>query len=242
MTSNNIRYNNELEYFGEDFTPLSLAKNYYQWITDEFKPYLGFKVAEVGAGCGNFSDFLLNVGINQLFTFEPAKNIYPLLEKKYQNNNRVVTINSFFEDKASDYYNYFHSVVYVNVLEHIKNDRRELCHAYKTLKKHGYILIFVPALSWLYSELDKIAGHYRRYTKKELVKLTVNTGFSIQRIFYFDIAGIIPWYIAFVLLKLTTNKTNVSLYERFIVPPMRIIENNIKPPIGKNLLLVGKKK
>ena len=132
-------------------------------------------------------------------------------------------------------------MLYVNVLEHIEDDERELRFAYKTIKPNGRILIFVPALSWLYSELDRKVGHFRRYHKQELKETVQRAGFSVEALRYFDIAGIIPWYIAFVLLKRTTTGNNVSLYDTLVVPPMRAFEKLIPPPIGKNLLLVGQK-
>jgi Methyltransferase domain len=131
--------------------------------------------------------------------------------------------------------------MYINVLEHIKDDEKELAHVYKTLKSGGHVLIFVPTLSWLYSDLDKTIGHYRRYHKRELVKLMKDAGFDVVKVKYLDFSGMIPWYIAFVLLRRVITSGNVSAYDKWIVPAIRRIERIIKPPIGKNLLLVGKK-
>lgn len=55
------------------------------------------------------------------------------------------------------------------------------------------------------------------------------------------ITGVILWYIVFVLSGKTTTKANISLFDKFIVPPMRFFDNHIKPPIGKNSLLVGER-
>ena len=232
---------NEKKYFGKDLEAMSVAQNYQTWVLDELKPYLGDYVAEVGAGMGNFSQFLLETNLKNLVTFEPSDNMYSLLEKKFENKSNVDTIKSFFEDQSDNYINAFDSVCYINVLEHIEDDKSALSHAYKTLKPKGHLLIFVPALSFLYSNLDKKVGHYRRYSKKELVSCATAAGFSIKNVKYFDIAGIIPWYIAFVLLKQTTTEGNVSLYDKLIVPIMRKVENIMTPMIGKNLILIGQK-
>lgn len=235
----------ELQYFGKDLEAMSFAKNYHAWIIYEFKPYLGDSVAEVGAGTGNFSSFLVDAGVKRLMAFEPSHNMFPLLASRFNSSPTVDTINAFFEDYTETFSEIFSetfdSVLYVNVLEHIEQDEKALCCAYRTIKKNGHLLIFVPALNWLYSELDKKVGHFRRYHKKQLEQLVKSVGFSIEKLKYFDIAGIIPWYIAFTLLKKTTTAGNVSLYDRLIVPPMRILENLMTPPIGKNLLLVAKK-
>jgi hypothetical protein len=79
------------------------------------------------------------------------------------------------------------------------------------------------------------------YHKKALVKLVEETGFTVEKVRYFDLAGIIPWYVNFVLLKNTFSAGSVALYDKLIVPPMRVFEKTITPPIGKNILLVARK-
>ncbi len=228
-------------YYGRDLEAMSFARNYHQWIMDEFRPYLSDDVAEIGAGTGNFSEFIVDAGVKRLVALEPSANMYPLLQRRFEKGARVETANSSLKDYLQGYKSSFDSMLYVNVLEHIENDRQELFYAYEAIKRGGYLLIFVPALSWLYSDLDQKVGHYRRYYRDELAKRVEGAGFLIIKIKYFDIVGIIPWYISFVLLKKSITGGSVSLYDKLVVPMMRIIEKAITPPIGKNLLLIGKK-
>lgn len=228
-------------YFGKDLEAMSFANNYHQWILDEFAPYLGERVAEVGAGSGNFSDFILRAGVQHLTAFEPFTNMFTLLAQRFAGNPRIEAVNAFFEEQASEHAGSFDAVCYVNVLEHIEDDTGALRHAYKTLKPGGHLLVFVPALPFLYSELDRKVGHHRRYTYRSLRQVVKDAGFDIKRLKYFDIMGIAPWYIAFVLLRQTTTSGNVSLYDRLVVPVMRRVERLITPPLGKNLLLVAQR-
>jgi len=230
-----------IQYFGKDLEAMSFAHNYHEWLLDEISPFLTGNVAEVGAGMGNFSDFILSTGVNYLTAFEPSENMYPLLEKRFADNKKVETVSAFFEDQSRQYKNSFDSVLYINVLEHIEDDKNALVHTYETIKPGGHILIFVPALAFLYSDLDKELGHFRRYSKQSLVDVVEAAGFTVNMVKYFDIAGIIPWYIAFVLLKHTTTEGNVSAYDKLVVPIMRRVEQVITPFIGKNLLLVASK-
>ena len=236
-----MRLGDKPTYFGRDLEAMAFAINYHTWIVDEFKAYLGDCVAEVGAGTGSFSKLLTAEQIKHLVAFEPSANMYPLLKDRLQKENHVETVNDFFGDVCHRYEKGFDSVIYVNVLEHIEDDKKELLCAYEGLRESGHILIFVPALSWLYGDFDKKVGHYRRYHKGELIRLILRAGFDIVKVKYFDVAGIIPWYIAFVLLKKSLLGRNVSLYDKLVVPVMRKIEGIITPPIGKNLLLVGRK-
>ncbi len=237
-----MKEKNSSKYYGKDLEAMSFAKNYHRWILDEFREFIGKNVAEVGAGTGNFSEFLIDSGIENLAAFEPSENMFSQLSEKFKSNKKVSCKNSYFEDQSHLYNNVFDSIMYINVLEHIENDSEALKHAHQSLRPNGHLLIFVPALKFLFSELDKKVGHFRRYTKGELENVITSSGFNMKTIKYVDIAGIIPWYIAFVLLKKTTTTSNVSAYDKLIVPIMKKIELNITPPIGKNLIAIAQKK
>lgn len=230
---------NAPQYFGKDLEAMSFALNYHRWIMDELAPFLGGSVAEVGAGTGSFSKLILDAGISRLTAFEPSENMYPMLAEYLGQHANATAVNGFFKSAEGD--DRFDSVCYVNVLEHIEDDAAELRIAHDALSGGGHLLIFVPALPRLYSNLDRQVGHFRRYVKKGLEALVGDAGFEIIKSRYFDIAGIVPWYVNFVLLGNSIGGSSVSLYDRLVVPPMRRIERWIRPPIGKNLLLVARK-
>ena len=150
-------------------------------------------------------------------------------------------MNSMFVFNCHKFKTHFDSIIYVNVLEHIKNDENELIEVYKALTNGGHALIFVPAIPLLYSKFDKNIGHFRRYYKNDLVQLAQKIGFNIKKAKYFDFAGIIPWYIFFVLFKQQLTRDRVSLYDQWAVPVIQKIERLVIPPVGKNLLLVLQK-
>lgn len=225
-------------YPGKELEALSVAVNYHRWIVDEIEPYLGKKVAEVGAGVGSVSQLILEKDVVMLLAFEPSSNLYPLLQQNLATEERVRTINDFFSPR---YEPGLDSVLYINVLEHIEDDSAELERALAALKPGGHLIIFVPALSWLYSDFDRQIGHYRRYTKSGLCRLVADAGFHLMKVRYFDVAGILPWYVNFVLLRNSIGSGSVSLYDRLVVPIMRVVEGMIPPPVGKNVLLVAQK-
>lgn len=228
-----------LSYPGKDLEAMSFAINYHHWILDVFRPYLTGAIAEVGAGQGNISKLLLEKPIEQLVAFEPSQDMYPVLAQELANHQRAQTINDFFSPRYGE--DRFDSVLYINVLEHIEDDARELIYAWQSLKPEGYLLVFVPALAWLYSNFDRQIGHFRRYTKSDLMNRVKQAGFTIIQADYFDLMGIVPWYVTFVLLGRSLSGGSVSLYDKIVIPPMRLIEQTVPPPIGKNVLLVAQK-
>jgi SAM-dependent methyltransferase len=227
------------QYPGKELEAMSFAPNYHRWIVDEFEPYLGETIAEVGAGVGTISTLLLGTRIKRLVAFEPSPNMYPLLEKELRHEKRARAVNDFFTLKYAK--EGFDAVVYINVLEHIEDDRTELTTALQSLRPEGHLLLFVPALTWLYSDFDKQIGHFRRYRKADLRDLVEDVGFAIVRARYFDLAGIVPWYVKYVLLRTSMGSASVSLYDKLVVPTMRLIESSVTPPIGKNVLLIARK-
>ena len=224
-------------YPGRELEAMSFAANYHRWIVDEIAPFLGREVAEVGAGVGSVSRLLLAKPIERLAAYEPSENLFPLLARELAAEPRAQPRNAFFGSDDDS----FDSILYINVLEHIADDRRELATAHGRLRPGGRLVVFVPALAWLFSPFDRRIGHERRYSRGELVARADQAGFDVLRARYFDIAGVLPWYVNFVLLKRDLGGAGVALYDRLVVPPMRIVERAITPPIGKNLLLIARR-
>jgi SAM-dependent methyltransferase len=227
------------QYPGKELEAMSFALNYHRWIVDEFESYLGETTAEVGAGVGSVSKLLLRTRIKRLVAFEPSPNMYPHLEQELRHEQRARAVNDFFSPRYAR--EGFDSIVYINVLEHIEDDQTELGNAFEILRPEGHLLLFVPALAWLYSDFDKQIGHFRRYEKTALSGLVRDVGFALVRARYFDLAGIIPWYVNYVLLRHSMGSASVSLYDKLVVPTIKLIERSLTPPIGKNVLLIARK-
>jgi SAM-dependent methyltransferase len=229
----------EFQYYGKDLEALSFAPKYHQWILESVAGYLGRDIAEIGAGTGNFTRLLLHGGQRRVTAFEPSANMFPRLDALRGEFPDLTTHNSFLADRAPELRGCFDNVLYINVLEHIEDDLGELRLACEALKPDGRLVIFVPALRWLYGRLDELVGHFRRYHRQPLREVAETAGFRVVRVHYFDIAGILPWLVVFRLLRAETIPTSVGLYDNLVVPVMRRVESVLRPPIGKNLLLVA---
>ncbi len=227
------------QYYGKDLEALSFAPRYHHWILYEIAPYLGHAVAEIGAGTGNFTRLLLADGSYHVSAFEPSANMFPVLDQLREDNPQLETAKGFLSDFAESMTQRFDSVIYINVLEHIEDDVGDLRLARGILKPEGRLVIFVPAHQWLYGRLDELVGHCRRYDRNGLRGVVEAAGFRVNSLHWFDIAGIIPWYIVFRLLKRETIPSSVGLYDNLVVPLMSRLEGFVRPPIGKNLLLVA---
>ena len=226
---------------------MAFASNYRRWIMDSLKPYIGRHIVEVGAGTGAFSELLLAAGPASLTVLEPSSNLYSRLIKLLGPMDSIGGLHlhqSNFPDawNANPQIQTPDTAVYINVLEHIEDDEAELKTIFNALAPGGRILIFVPALPFLMSSMDRELGHFRRYTLPELVARCSSAGFIIKTAKYFDLLGVAPWWIKYRLLQSNTMEAGaVRAHDRWVVPVSRKLESLIKVPFGKNIILVGEK-
>jgi len=72
-----------------------------------------------------------------------------------------------------------------DVLEHVADARALLRSLEAALMPGGRLYLTVPAHPWLWSEADRHAGHFRRYTRQSLEAELVAAGFAIERLTHF---------------------------------------------------------
>lgn len=140
-------------------------------------------------------------------------------------------------------------VIYsLNTLEHIEKDCDILKLMHDKLSDGGYLYIYVPALMFLFSSMDKKVGHFRRYTQKELARKLSECGFEVERAEYCDSLGVLATLLYIVKDKLgknnqgNINKNLLVLYDR-IFPISRLLDKLLfKHFLGKNVFAVARKK
>ena len=228
----------------EDIECLAASKHFFDWVLDEFEPFLGDRILEVGAGTGTITRKLLErYPENSIVALEPADNMFAQLEPFAALTPRISARKETLLDYLPEAAGSFDVALYVNVLEHIADDEEEVRLAAKALRPGGALLVFGPALEGLYSQLDQNAGHYRRYSLEGLQRLAENAGLRVVSLHYFDILGVLPYLVVYRWLRRTAI-TSSSLwgYDRLIVPLSRSIQRILRhPPVGKNAILVAVK-
>lgn len=237
----------QISYEGTDLESMSFALNYHRWILELFAPYLGSRLVEVGAGTGSFSELLLERAPESLTLVEPSREMFGVLAgraRAWAAGADVSALGEVFPAVAEEVRRARRpdSIIYVNVLEHVPEDEAELRAVWRTLDKGGRVFIFVPAFRWLYGGFDRRVAHVRRYGKRELEAKCAAAGFRVLKSVYFDLAGVAPWWVKYRLLKSDSMEPGlVKLYDRCVVPFVKVAERVFPPPLGKNILLVAEK-
>ena len=107
--------------------------------------------------------------------------------------------------------------MYLNVLEHIKNDKDEIIYAFEKLEKNGHLIVLVPAHKELYSKFDKAVGHHKRYDIDFFKQLDLKSG-KLVRLVYLDAIGYFLYYLNKVFFKEETypSKFKIFLWDKFL--------------------------
>ena len=218
----------------EHFDDATLHINY---CLSFIKKYLRGEILEVGGGCGSFTKIYYNKKIKNLTITEvDKKNLNSL--KKHFKKYRNISITSKHINKI---YKKFDTIIYLHVLEHIKNDRKEILEATKKLKKNGHLIFIVPAHQKMYSSLDKLVGHHRRYEinffKKQFLSL------KLLDLRFLDSMGYILYYLNKIFFKKEKypSKLKIFIWDKIFTPLSFIIDFITLYKFGKCILAIYKK-
>ena len=230
------------DYEGSDLEALSVLPAYYDWIVGCFYPYLHGHGIEFGAGIGTVAA-RLRPHLERLDLVEPSPNLLPRLHDRFAGDGAVSIFGDALEDRIGALPDGGRDVaVLVNVLEHIEDDAAALGELRRIVRVGGHVLIFVPALAFLYSAFDRAIGHHRRYHKDDLARRVTDAGLVVVKAHYFDLCGIIPWWLVNTVGGRTAISPGLSgLYGSLVVPVMRRVESAVRPPVGKNIVLVARR-
>jgi SAM-dependent methyltransferase len=201
------------------------------------KRYLHGDMLEVGAGCGSFTRHYENKKISSITLTEKDKKNISTLSEKFKNNKKIKVVNKYVYNLVKK----FDVILYLHVLEHIKDDHSEIKAAIKRLKKNGSLIILVPAHNKMYSNLDKIVGHYRRY-ELDFFKKKFKSLRQID-LKYLDSSGYILYFLNKLMFKKEKypSKFKIFIWDKFFTPVSIILDFILRYRLGKCILAVYKK-
>ncbi len=198
------------------------------------KPQSDLRVVEFGAGAGTLAEVWRHqFGLDPI-CIEIDSELLQILQSK------GFKISSSIQDLSAN-------IPYVytsNVLEHIEDDVEVLRTLRGRMGKNGKIAIHVPAVPFLFSDLDRNVGHFRRYTKKELLHKVKLAGFAVDECYYNDCIGVLASLAIRVLGYKNKNglgsKKSLLFYDCYVYPLSKILDRYIfKYVIGKSLFLIA---
>lgn len=219
------------------------ANNYAGWIVDVFKPFIGSRLLEIGIGYDNYRPLLPPVETHWAVDIDPSA-----IQKAEKENPKGNYLCGNISDPAivGQLHNQlFDTILCINVLEHIEEESDFLSNMMKIMQPNGHLLLFVPAFPGLYCELDRLAGHHRRYTIQSMRHALTDKNGEIIKLHYFNPIGALGWWINTFFshsnLDSQSINTQVKLFDRYIVPISKVLDKLTKHWVGQSLVCIVKK-
>ncbi|WP_324676651.1 class I SAM-dependent methyltransferase [Hymenobacter sp. GOD-10R] len=229
-------------YIGNELSLFEKAVNWKAYYGSKLKPYLKNRVLEVGAGIGGTTLSLCDGSQKEWLCVEPdaalASDVSRLIETKKLPSCchlHVGTLSDLPKQAPFD------AIMYIDVVEHIEDDRSELALAYEHLAPNGVLIVLVPAYQWLYSPFDKAIGHYRRYTRSMLLKAMPPQS-KILHAWYLDSVGLLASGANKMLLKQSDpTPKQIKFWDSLLVPVSKVTDKIFQHRFGKSVLVIAQK-
>lgn len=231
--SESAQYNyvgGELELFAE-------ATNWKDYVRGQIKRYLGRHVVEVGAGRGGSTPRLCGGDHVEWVLLEPDPQLARQAEQLCREGRlpsccRVVT-GTLTDLPPNGLYD---TLLYNDVLEHIEDDAGEFHLAATRLTPGGHLVVVSPAHSFLYSEFDRAIGHFRRYSRADLLRLNTPE-LRCLRIRYMDSCGMLASLANRLLLRQQMpSASQIRFWDRVLVRCSRAADCVMGYRLGKSIL------
>jgi SAM-dependent methyltransferase len=192
------------------------------------------RVVEFGAGSGTQTNHVMSPS-DRLTCIEINPDLQAVLRSKgYQ---AAGSLDDITTASASAIYS-------INCLEHVEDDGVALRQIHQKLTDDGVLVLYVPAMPILFSSMDKLVGHYRRYRRRELVALLTGAGFRVTTARYVDSVGVLPSLIYKMIPKASGEPSAKSLkfYDNYLFPFSLVVDKVTAKLLGKNVFVVAVKK
>lgn len=230
------------KYIGNELTIFKDAVNWKQYWYDSISKFISGDILEVGAGIGTNTNLILknDSDISSIMSIEPDEKLADqILNNLEGDTSKVTVLNQYLKDLPND--KKFDTIIYIDVIEHIKDDSKEINKAQLHLKEGGRLIILVPAYNFLFSPFDDAVGHYRRYNKKLLIN-AIPDDLNMLKLFYLDSLGLCASLLnKFFLKQSYPTRGQILKYDKLIVPISKITDKLILNSFGKSLVGIWKK-
>jgi hypothetical protein len=143
-------------------------------VVKSFPPVGGNPIFDIGGGNGFVAAGIQGAGFDTVL-LEPGES--GALNGKKRNLKNIIcgsTKTCGFKPRSLGAIGLF------DVVEHIKDDKSFLAELYSFMKRDSRLYLTVPAYSFLWSYDDVQAGHFRRYSLNQIVRMLEGVGFKVS--------------------------------------------------------------
>ncbi len=143
------------------------------------------------------------------------------------------------------------AVFALDVAEHFEDDETVLSEMHRVLGARGVALVTVPAFTFLWSGMDDLGGHYRRYTARGLAQKLGGAGFVVEKLSYFNFF-LFPALVAERLVSRVTKPAPRAYFRRLPAAIDRLLASLLRLearmlraidlPVGGSIVALARKR
>lgn len=234
---------NNSQGFATMSSAIEYADNYNLWILGLFAEYIGQSLLEIGTGQGNFKRYLPQLQ-HYISTDVDAEVIARAQQRDPEGIYIQADVTAAHWGKTVGIQK-IDTVLCVNVLEHIPDAPSAVHNMLQILQPGGHLLLFVPAFQALYSDMDKMAGHLKRYRKKDIKQLLRDQPAIALKLEYFNAVGGVGWWANqfFKHDNLDSQAINrqIQVFDQYVVPIAKRVDYVTSAFFGQSVIAVIQK-
>ncbi len=224
-----------IEYLGDELEIFQAAVNWKRYLASRIRSFVNGDVVEVGAGLGANVNYFYRNDLTSWVSLEPDRRLCEEFRGRQSEGTIPAVcdlVNGTFNALSPD--RFFDTILYIDVLEHIENDKAEFDHAFRRLNAGGHLVILCPAHRFLFSPFDKAIGHFRRYNIRMYKQLSDHKPLKIE---YLDSVGMCASIANKVLLRQRyPNENQIAFWDRLLVPLSSLLDTLSFRLVGKSIL------
>jgi glycosyltransferase involved in cell wall biosynthesis len=223
-------------------TRMARLEPYNRWLVSRFEHAIGRRVLEIGAGFGNITRHLKGRELLVASDLDPVALEHLKGVFRDDPSVRIASYRFPLDGSAREEVRALgvDTVVCLNVLEHIEDDRTTLANLKEALSPGGRLILLVPAFARLYGTLDEHLHHFRRYEKAELEQKIREAGFELEDLRFVNRPGIFGWWLNGRVLRRRVLPRSQLLAFKLLMPLLK--REEVEPPTsGLSLLAIARK-
>lgn len=181
---------------------LAHTPRFNRWMAQTIRPFVGSQVLELGAGIGNLTRQLSPRRRRYVVTDIDPEHL-ARLRTRFQNrpNLQIGYCDLMKTETFTPFAGQMDSVLCLNVVEHVADDRLALANIASALAEGGRAIVLVPQGQSIFGTLDEVLGHYRRYSEPELRDKMEQAGLRVETILRFNRVTRPAWFVNGKILK-----------------------------------------
>ena len=223
---------------------IGTADNYTKWVIEACFDHIPLgDLVEVGVGHANYRA-LLN-GLSSYVGVDIDKDVLEKAKLQWPQDRFVeadMCSASFGDLVGAEVCDH---IICVNSLQYASDERVAVRNMLSVLRPGGRFAILLPAMKFLYGQMDVLAGHRQRYSRQDIGGIGTGQTIKDERIVYFNPIGALGWYANNLMRPTSLNDPSlagqVAIFDKYIVPTSKFLDPLTRRFWGQSLLWCGRK-